>query len=148
VIAVYTYQGVKRSELRERFDELYRVLNPTAAKATRWAMLQKLKSQRDKHTVVPSDPPSAGLLVVAPYDYGQPCCGKGTYIGSPHAVLSFAGRAWREDWMGRCVLARGWPGMVHAVASFRHPGAQSAPAGGKRARGEAARAGAPKRSGP
>jgi hypothetical protein len=34
---------IKRSELRERFDDLYRVLNPAAAKATRQAKLDKLK---------------------------------------------------------------------------------------------------------
>ena len=52
-IVVYNYQGgaipdvkvldIKRSELRERFDELYRVVNPAAAKATRQAKLDKLK---------------------------------------------------------------------------------------------------------
>jgi Type I restriction enzyme R protein N terminus (HSDR_N) len=52
-IVVYNYQGgavpdvkvldIKRSELRERFDDLYRVLNPAAAKATRQAKLDKLK---------------------------------------------------------------------------------------------------------
>ena len=50
---VYNYQGgavpdvkvldIKRPELRERFDELYRVVNPAAAKATRQAKLDKLK---------------------------------------------------------------------------------------------------------
>lgn len=53
VIVVYNYQGgavpdvkvldIKRSELRDRFDELYRVLNPAAAKAARQAKLEKLK---------------------------------------------------------------------------------------------------------
>ena len=53
MIVVYNYQGgavpdvkvldIKRSELRERFDELYRALNPAAAKATRQAKLDKLK---------------------------------------------------------------------------------------------------------
>jgi hypothetical protein len=53
VIVVYNYQGgavpdvkvldVKRPELRDRFDELYRVLNPVAAKAARQAKLEKLK---------------------------------------------------------------------------------------------------------
>lgn len=53
VIVVYNYQGgavpdvkvlgIKRSELRDRFDELYRVLNPVAAKAARQAKLEKLK---------------------------------------------------------------------------------------------------------
>ncbi len=52
VIVVYNYQGgavpdvkvldVKRSELRERFDELYGALNPAAAKAARQAKLDKL----------------------------------------------------------------------------------------------------------
>lgn len=53
-IVVYNYQGgavpdvkvldIKRSKLRERFDELYRVLNPAAAKAARQAKLDKLKA--------------------------------------------------------------------------------------------------------
>ena len=53
LIVVYNYQGgavpdvkvldIKRPELRERFDELYRVVNPAAAKATRQAKLDKLK---------------------------------------------------------------------------------------------------------
>ena len=55
VIVVHNYQGgavpdvkvldVKRSELRDRFDEIYGVLNPAAAKTTRQAKLEKLKSQ-------------------------------------------------------------------------------------------------------
>jgi hypothetical protein len=54
VIVVYNYQGgavpdvkvldVKRTELRDRFDEIYRVLNPAAAKAARQVRLEKLKS--------------------------------------------------------------------------------------------------------
>jgi Type I restriction enzyme R protein N terminus (HSDR_N) len=54
VITVYNYQGgavpdvkvvdMKRSELRERFDELYQVLNPHAAAATRQAKLDKLRA--------------------------------------------------------------------------------------------------------
>ncbi len=54
VTVVYNYQGgavpdvkvldIKRSELCDRFDELYRVLNPAAAKAARQAKLDKLKS--------------------------------------------------------------------------------------------------------
>jgi hypothetical protein len=54
VIVAYNYQGgavpdvkvldVKRSELRERFDEIYRVLNPAAAKAARQAKIDKLKA--------------------------------------------------------------------------------------------------------
>ncbi len=54
VIIVYNYQGgavpdvkvleIKRSELRERFDDLYRVLNPEAAAAARIAKLEKLTS--------------------------------------------------------------------------------------------------------
>jgi hypothetical protein len=53
VVVVYNYQGgavpdvkvldVKRSELRERFDDLYRILNPAAAERTRQAKLDKLK---------------------------------------------------------------------------------------------------------
>lgn len=53
MIVVYNYQGgavpdvkvldIQRSELRERFDELYQVLNPAAAKATRQVKLDKLK---------------------------------------------------------------------------------------------------------
>jgi Type I restriction enzyme R protein N terminus (HSDR_N) len=54
VIVVYNYQGgavpdvkvldIKRSELRERFDDLYRVLNPAAVEAARKAKLDKLRS--------------------------------------------------------------------------------------------------------
>jgi hypothetical protein len=54
VIVVYNYQGgavpdvkvldIKRSELRDRFDELYHVLNPEAAIAARQAKLAKLLS--------------------------------------------------------------------------------------------------------
>jgi hypothetical protein len=54
VIVAYNYLGgavpdvkaldIKRSELRDRYDELYRVLNPAVAKATRQAKLEKLKS--------------------------------------------------------------------------------------------------------
>jgi Type I restriction enzyme R protein N terminus (HSDR_N) len=53
VIVVYNYQGgavpdvkildVKRSSLREQFDDLYRVLNPEAASGARQAKLDKLK---------------------------------------------------------------------------------------------------------
>lgn len=53
VVVVYNYQGgavpdvkvldVKRSELRERFDDLYRVLNPAAAKQAMQAKLDRLK---------------------------------------------------------------------------------------------------------
>jgi type I site-specific restriction endonuclease len=52
VIVVYNYQGgavpdvkvldIKRSELRDRFNELHHVLNPGAAKAARQAKLDKL----------------------------------------------------------------------------------------------------------
>jgi len=35
---------IKRSELRDRFDELYQVLNPATARAARQAKLEKLKS--------------------------------------------------------------------------------------------------------
>jgi hypothetical protein len=52
VIVVYNYQGgavpdvkvldIKRSELRERFDDLYRVLNPRAAAEARQAKVDKL----------------------------------------------------------------------------------------------------------
>ena len=52
VVVAYNYQGgavpdvkvvdMKRAELRERFDELYRVLNPQAAMAARQAKLDKL----------------------------------------------------------------------------------------------------------
>jgi type I site-specific restriction endonuclease len=54
VIVVYNYQGgavpdvkvmdMKRSELRERFDDLYRVLNPKAANDARQAKIEKAKS--------------------------------------------------------------------------------------------------------
>jgi hypothetical protein len=54
VIVAYNYQGgavpdvkaldIKRSELRDRFDELYRVLNPTVTRTTRQAKLEKLKN--------------------------------------------------------------------------------------------------------
>jgi hypothetical protein len=54
VIVVYNYPGgavpdvkvldIQRSELRDRFDELYRVLNPATVKAARQAKLEKLKS--------------------------------------------------------------------------------------------------------
>ena len=54
VIVVYNYQGgavpdvkvmdIKRSELRERFDDLYRVLNPKAANDARQAKIEKAKS--------------------------------------------------------------------------------------------------------
>jgi hypothetical protein len=54
VLVVYNYQGgavpdvkvldIKRSDLRDRFDELYRVLNPTAANAARQAKLDKLRT--------------------------------------------------------------------------------------------------------
>jgi hypothetical protein len=54
VVVVYNYQGgavpdvkvldFKRSELRERFDDLYRVLNPKAAAMARQAKIDKLKS--------------------------------------------------------------------------------------------------------
>jgi hypothetical protein len=56
VIVVYNYQGgavpdvkildIKRSELRERFNDLYRVLNPAAAKQARREKFDKLKSIR------------------------------------------------------------------------------------------------------
>lgn len=57
VVVVYNYQGgavpdvkvldFKRAELRERFDDLYRVLNPRAASEARQAKLDKL---RGNHT--------------------------------------------------------------------------------------------------
>jgi hypothetical protein len=53
VIVVYNYQGgavpdvkvldIKRTDLRERFDDLYGALNPEAATAARQAKLDKLK---------------------------------------------------------------------------------------------------------
>lgn len=53
-MVVYNYQGgavpdvkvldIKRSELRERFDELYRVLNPAAVEAARKVKLDKLRA--------------------------------------------------------------------------------------------------------
>ena len=53
VVVVYNYQGgavpdvkvldFKRSELRERFDDLYRVLNPKAAAVARQAKIDKLR---------------------------------------------------------------------------------------------------------
>jgi hypothetical protein len=52
VIAIYSYQApapdlkvldIKRSELRDRFDELYRILNPKAAKAAWVAKQEKFK---------------------------------------------------------------------------------------------------------
>ena len=53
VVVVYNYQGgavpdvkvldFKRSELRERFDDLYRVLNPRAVAEARQAKIYKLK---------------------------------------------------------------------------------------------------------
>jgi hypothetical protein len=53
-VVVCNYQGgavpdvkvldFKRSELRERFDDLYRVLNPKAAAMARQAKIDKLKS--------------------------------------------------------------------------------------------------------
>ena len=53
VVVVYNYQGgavpdvkvldFKRSELREQFDDLYRVLNPKAAAAARQAKIDKLR---------------------------------------------------------------------------------------------------------
>jgi S-adenosyl methyltransferase len=52
VIVVYSYQAqapdvkvldIKRSELRDRFDDLYRVLNPKAAKAAWIARKEKFK---------------------------------------------------------------------------------------------------------
>jgi hypothetical protein len=55
VVVVYNYQGgavpdvkvldIKRAELRERFDELYRVLNPAAATEARLAKLQKIQGK-------------------------------------------------------------------------------------------------------
>ena len=52
VLTVYNYQGgavpdvkvleVRRSVLRERFDELYRVLNPEAVAEARWDKIAKL----------------------------------------------------------------------------------------------------------
>ena len=52
VVNVYNYQGgavpdvkvldFKRTDLRERFDDLYRVLNPRAAAETRQAKIEKL----------------------------------------------------------------------------------------------------------
>ena len=55
VIVVYNYQGgavpdvkvldFKRSDLRERFDDLYRVLNPRAAAEARQAKVNKLKGR-------------------------------------------------------------------------------------------------------
>jgi Type I restriction enzyme R protein N terminus (HSDR_N) len=52
-IVVYNYQGgavpdvkvldINRSDLRERFDDLYRTLNPTAAAEARQAKIDKLK---------------------------------------------------------------------------------------------------------
>ena len=54
VIVVYSYQGpvpdvrlldIKRSELRNRFDELYRVINPKVAKAAWIARQEKFKPQ-------------------------------------------------------------------------------------------------------
>ena len=52
-VVVYNYQGgavpdvkildIKRSELRERFDDLYRILNPVATRQARQAKLDKLK---------------------------------------------------------------------------------------------------------
>src|SRR3984957_2852441 len=54
VVVVYNYQGgavpdvkvldFKRSDLRERFDDLYRVLNPRAAAEARQAKVDKLRS--------------------------------------------------------------------------------------------------------
>jgi len=53
VIVVYNYQGgavpdvkvldFKRADLRERFDDLYRVLNPKAAAEARQAKVDKLR---------------------------------------------------------------------------------------------------------
>ena len=53
VVVAYNYQGgavpdvkvleIKRSELRERFDDLYRILNPAATRQARQAKLDKLK---------------------------------------------------------------------------------------------------------
>lgn len=55
VIVVYNYQGgavpgvkvldFKRSDLRERFDDLYRVLNPRAAAEARQAKVDKLQGR-------------------------------------------------------------------------------------------------------
>ena len=62
VITAYNYQGgavpdvkvvdMKRSELRERFDDIYRVLNPQAAAAARQAKLAKLRAEAHP----PADP--------------------------------------------------------------------------------------------
>jgi hypothetical protein len=57
VIVVYSYQGpvpyvrlldIKRSELRNRFDELYRVINPKIAKTAWIARQEKFKPQLER----------------------------------------------------------------------------------------------------